>query len=533
MTGATVYLEEFDPLHRATGHVHRFYMCTHHGYSTRRGDALGDLSYVPLVEVAGDLRLAVTSYGETAGDTKVDVGETILSNRADWRLPFLVRDLTAGQWITITPGTRRPLSILKTDYVLGGRPLAILSIQRHAARATAKPLLTARTEMPEWPRSQVRLRPRDRALDFDAPVLAPSVTYGGTGGMDGVADLKDRTKEGCLGHVLSLEPTYLGEIGGKPTFSGNGGKPIEGYVVVRDAYAPLTEVTTGTPGGEQWRQDRSTGILTVGGSYRRITCEVKGDKSGGVWRSSVAALIRWGAVASGVLTEAEIEAADFDALAAAWPHPVGLWLPPGDTTTWRAAFDQLARSILADWLFSPQGKLRLIRIGPPAGPAKAVYRAGLNTPGLTARSATARQMPAKAALVRWGRNYSTASDDEVADIIKGDVRAFAGAEWREARTTDDAGVVAAYGALARVVERDTLLSTRAGADAVAAALRADAAQEWGLYDLPTEGDAADIALGDVVTVEDDIPGFETGRLATVLGRAFIHGGPLNSFVVRG
>lgn len=520
----TVFLVEVDARHVATGHLHRFYFSTG-PYQCRRTDTLADLAYAPLVEQAADVALTLSSYGDVATASAVTIGQTVLANRLDWqrRLPIRGRDLTAGGWVTLPAGTR-PLSALWTDYVLAGKRIAVYVGPSTGARdSDFTALCSVGQELPRLADGAIVLAPRDRALDYDAAMLVE--TYGGAGGLDGTADMTGRTKERCFGWVLSLEPTYLGVVGGYHTYSVNGGHPIEGVVRVRDGYVDLTEVS-GAPAAGQWRQDKTTGTFQLGGGAGLdpvaygLTCEVQGDKSGGVWRVTAADLIRWWATGhSGVLADpAGVDVAAITDLNAAAPYTLGLWLPVGDGTTVRAAMDQAAQSVLGFWLVNEADQLTVGRVLPAAGaPVRQLLR-GIDHMGLTPIERDGREMPAKAALVRVGRNYAPGDAATLDRNLTGDARSIATTEWRECRTADDAGVVAAYGAtIARVVERDTLLRFPADGDAVAALLLADAKVPRLTYQTQCTRLFADLRRLGVVSVVDTLPGAEAGKLLRIIG----------------
>lgn len=544
MTTPPLALVEVDLFHKATGHVHRFHFATG-PYTTQRGDTAPDVPYAPLVVQAADIKLTIASYGAAAGDTRVEVGETHLSNVV-WRdgMPDLVvYDVTADAWLTIPcPAGARPLSSVWTDYTIGGRPIRILIGPANGSRDTDfDTVLTSTMEMPEPERDTIILRPRDGALDFDTALLVdtyPGTDTEGAATLAGPANMKDVLRERCFGHVPSCSPTYLGKTAaGLHLFSVNGGHPIEGVVVVRDGYVDLEEVTSGTPAAGQWKQDKTTGIFVLGGDYFfGITCEVKGDKTGGVWRTTGADLIRFLATDhSGLKTTADLDSASFTAINAAAPYTLNLYLPAGATTTHREAYDLVTRSFRGGWLVDPLGRLAVVQVLPAAGSAVATLRKGVDHTGLVPLSpAEGRVMPAKAALIRFAQNHAPASDGDI-DVryVTADAKALAVTPWREARTADDAAVVAAYGANnARVVERETLITARPDAETEGLALRDDAKVPRPLYELPCTQLFPQLARLDLVLVYDDLPGFEAGKLVRIIGAHIDQRAQATTFTVR-
>ncbi|WP_431861344.1 hypothetical protein [Azospirillum sp.] len=542
---ALVWLMERDVVHLASGHVHRFYFATAPGYQCKRTDSTPDLVYVPLVDQAANLSVTVASYGEVAGDTRIEVGESRLMNTHDWQngIPIRYYDVTAGTWGVLPTGAR-PLNHLWTDYARAASRLAVLVGPETGSRdADFQTRFVVGEEMAALERTAIVLRPRDKALDFDTPLQVE--TYGGTGGVDGTADLGGKTKERCFGHVLSMEPTYLGivDLGDGPlhTYGTNGGHPIEGVVRFRDGYVDLTEVTSGVPTSGQWKQRKTTGMVQLGGSSGQnpvaygASCEVKGDKTGGVWRVTIADLIRfWATTHSGILSDpSQIDTAAFSALNAAAPYTIGKWLPAGSTDTLRTLFDEAVQSARAYWLMDETQKLSVGQILPASGTPVRTLRRGSDHMGLIPRDPSERKVPAKAALIRTGRNYAVADTATLDRNLTGDARNIATSEWRESRSTDDAGVVAAYGSnIARLIERDTLLRYAADGATEAAALRDDTKMPRYVYELPCAQYFTDVRRGDVVQVVDDLAGYESGGLLRVIGVQVNQRAKLSTFILR-
>lgn len=96
-----------------------------------------------------------------------------------------------------------------------------------------------------------------------------------------------------------------------------------------------------------------------------VTCSVQGDKFGGVYRNTVAALVRRIATGygkeDGRYTDADLDLMNLDAFEASHPQKVGLYIT--DNKTVKGAIDDLASSLGAQAIPSRLGKLRLIQIG--------------------------------------------------------------------------------------------------------------------------------------------------------------------------
>jgi hypothetical protein len=516
-TDPIVFLVEVDTKAKVGGAVTRRYYATPPGYQARRTDADPDRAYLPLVEQAGDVELSITSYGETTGQTQVAIGETVLSNRVDWRTKA------------------RPLNTILTNEVHAGGRIAVYAGPASGSRDTDFPAVFAgRMELEDPTRGTVILTPRDRALDFDTPIL--STTYAGTGGLEGTASMTGIRKERCVGHVLRLRPTYLGKISGRHVFSANGGNPIEGFVRVQDGGVDLTE-TAGVPTAGQWRQTKANGTFELGGNIAfEITCEVQGDKTGGTWRTTAGDLVRFMATTvSGLRTDpGDLDTASFTALNTAAPHKIGRWFPAGDETSYRQFFDEAVAAVRGYWLEGPDEKLSVGRVTPASGtPVRILARETDHRGAQPLSRSTGRETPVKQVTVRFAPNYAVSDEAALDRNVADDSRALLTRQWREEPTAVDTATAALYGTAARVLPAvETLLFERSAAATIGAELLADLKEVRRVYEVPCNRPFPDVKLLDVVQVFDDLPGFEAGKLLRIIGRRINQRASTYTFVGR-
>ncbi|NUB17468.1 hypothetical protein GAY28_37645 [Azospirillum brasilense] len=189
-----------------------------------------------------------------------------------------------------------------------------------------------------------------------------------------------------FGHAFQ-EPTYLGIIGGLHHWSHNGGHPIEDVPVFWDRAFRLTKRTTGTPAAGEFKTDPATGITVTGSRPPEPMCEVKGDKTGGVWRRYVGELAQHLAVTvGGKVPLARMDAVSVTTLDAV-PREVGYAIPTGSSPTLREALDKLLGSLARGyWIVTAEDLLTVGRLLAPAAPAARVYRRGSKKPGLRRRN---------------------------------------------------------------------------------------------------------------------------------------------------
>ncbi|QCO00439.1 hypothetical protein D3093_34880 (plasmid) [Azospirillum argentinense] len=507
----TIHLIELDAYHLASGHTHRWFLATKPGYRSGPGDTPASLPWLPLVGKPSDVSLSIASLGETMGATKVSFGSVELDNARDWQGSRLARvyDVTADAWVTVTLPPR-PLNPLLTDYALAGWPLTEKVIEEGAPYSTAQVVTRVTMEMPDpdSKRSTINLSVRGREADFDDPLLTEKYSTG-----DGES-LADRTKERTFGHCY-MEPTYLGIIGGLYHWSVNGGHPIEGVPNLWDRGFRMDPRATGTPASNEFKADPATGIIVTGSRPPEILCEVKGDKTGGVWRRYVGEVAQHLAVTvAGKVPPARMDTLSVAALDAV-PREVGYAIPTGSSPTLREALDKVLGSLARGyWIVTAEDLLTVGRLLAPAAPAARVYRRGVNTPGLTPRSTDSRGLPAKTVTLRYA-GLPKVTQTIVGDALDDDVKLHK-ALWREVTDTDVATATAYPGARSPTVE--TLLWDRAQAVAEQAEFLSELKQASRVYDLVAQDGAPGVDRRAVLQVFDDLAGYEAGRLVTVIGR---------------
>lgn len=504
-----VHLYELDAYHLASGHIHRWHLATAPGYRSRTDDTPAAVTWLPLVGQWASV--AVRAAGERGSGSQAQIDDLRLINvRASDDLPrwASVYDVTAGVWLRVELGDR-PLNPLLIGYVV--RRIVEKEVDTADSYAAASTIWQAKAGIIQLDRTELRLPIFDRQLDFDTPVQVEK--YAGTGGLEGPAELKDATKERCFGWHPIVVPTYLGIIGGKHTYSVNGGHPIEAIVRGWDKGSTLTLVS-GTPSAGQFSADLATGILTIGGSRPEdFRVEVKGDKSGGVWRRYIGEVIGYLATThGGIIGAANVAGMD------ATPRTVGVYLPTGDTTTHRDLYGKLTGSVArGHWYIDLTDTLVVGRLPAASSvtPERAYRRAAGSTPGLKPVP-DGQVTPAKQVIIRYAENPS--ATDQTAGATTADIVALWSKQWREVASETDATIAAAWGASARVEYIETALTVASEAAAEAPLWLAELSNPPQSYELQVRDGAPGLWIGEGVSVTDDIAGFETGATVVVSGR---------------
>lgn len=501
------HLYELLTYHTASGHLRVWYLCAgSEGYQSRADDTPSSVTWLPLVGQWAEV--IVQASGDAGGRAPKRDDLTLMNVRVSDALPRYanVHDVTAGTWLRVELGVR-PLNPLLTDHVI--QRVTEKEVEADAAYGTAVTVWSARAGMPALERTAIKLPLYDRQADFDTPVQ--TLRYAGTGGYEGPAELKDTLKEDALGHVPMASPTYLGIVGGLHRWGCSGGRPIEDVPRGWSLGVAVTK-TAGTPASNQYAVDLATGHIATAVKYEDFRVEVKGRKFAGVWKRHIGDLTAALAIEAGIVTAADAGGID------ATPRTVGVYLPAGDGRTHKDLYDKLVGSVARGrWYVGLDDGLVVTRLprAADAAPTRTYRRDTGGTPGLKplTRSNTP---PAKQVVLRYAETPNavtkTAPDATAADT------ALWVQPWRETASTTDAGIVAAYGAGAKVATIDTALTLEADAVAELPAWVAEKADPPQPYELKVRDGAPGLWIGGAVTVFDDIAGFETGGTLVIYGR---------------
>lgn len=182
-----------------------------------------------------------------------------------------------------------------------------------------------------------------------------------------------------------------------------------------------------------------------------LTCSVQGDKTGGIYRNTIAACVRllvtsYGK-ASDRFTDAEIDIANFDAFDLAHPQVVGLYM--AERTNVIEACHQFTGSVRAYLVPSRVGQLRLVKYGIPA-----VATASLTPSDYVVRTLRPlERIPARAAAkIGYCRNYTVQANLQTS--LPDEHKALFAAQWRTV-TAVDTGTRDRYKLTTEPVQEDT------------------------------------------------------------------------------
>ena len=215
-------------------------------------------------------------------------------------------------------------------FALAAAPITIYEIDPAVGTATA--VFKGIVDDFRNDREQLRLTAAVDVSPFQAAAM--TLTYAGTGGTEGPADLKNKVKPWCLGNPQGVEPVLIDVVNNVYQVSAYGA--IEGITAVYErassfgasfgdyaSYAAL--VSAGIPAG-RWGTCLAAGMIRIGApAYGVITADVQGDKPSGTWIRKTGEIINRICTNAGV-SGALIDSASLTALDADVARNISLYL---------------------------------------------------------------------------------------------------------------------------------------------------------------------------------------------------------------
>ncbi len=342
-----------------------------------------------------------------------------------------------------------------------------------------------------------------------------SARYGGTGGLDGAATVKDRPKPVALGRCFNVAPVFLGNVdlgdGALPTYQTHW-RAVAGHDAVRIRGAAQTGVG-GAPAVGQFRDWPAFGVFQIGSSPDGpVTADVRGDAVP-LYVGTTSAILRRLAQSLGPqLADSEVDGDAFGFADTDLPGEVG-WYQGGEAISAADAVSQIAAgsgAVLAG------GRAGVVRLFDPLASAPSQFE--LHMPWImdlqpVPLPATLRPLPRSVA-VAWRRNWSVMTDVPTS-LPAADRAQLAGASLGPARA--DSALITARVAQQRELAVPGLYWSEA--DALARAERYRAWLEAGprLFTLRTDRFLGVIESGDIGRISYPAFGLQSGVRCAVVG----------------
>ncbi len=383
----------------------------------------------------------------------------------------------------------------------------------------------------------VRIQLRDRSYVFEVP--AQSAIYGGTGNLDGDENLKGKRKPWALGECANVTPQPLSMTPAVPIYQVSGGRVLAVPAVYDRAialtpatvpdYATSTALLAATDGplgsgaaieAGEFATCLAEGLIRLGGTpLGLVTCDVKGDNTGGVYVDTTIAIIRRLAL----LADPTV-ALDAPALAAAeakTPAVIGYYLATGSEATYADVIADLIGGV-GGWAgHRRNGQFTASIFTAPTGGVPTAYYTNVEIVDIAReRLPEALDPPPWRQRATWGRNW-TVQDDLTEDPGTGltsDRLAFLREAYRVASSSEAAAaVIKSNHPLAQdPSERQAYFRDEAPAEAFTDDQLALFSQVWSLYRLELEGVPFIHDVGDIIHVTYPRWDLSNGRLLRIV-----------------
>lgn len=399
---------------------------------------------------------------------------------------------------------------LLRDYAIDGRPAALWLGRPTDPRSEFGLVFRGIVSVITGTLTRIRFSLSDGMAKLAAPIQ--TITYAGSGGAEGGADLKGKPKPLCYGKVWNIAPPLIDSV--NLIYQVHAGA-IQDVPAVYDRGVALVKVG-GAPAAGQYQVDTVNGTVKLGATPDgTVTCDVQGDASlsGFVDRTGDIALRILAQQAA--LTSNEIEPGSFGALNTDAPASVGIWIGT-ETRDIASVLDELLSGVGAFGGFSRYGLFTVGMVAAPDGdPALELTEEDIISLERTPLPAALEPVVWRT-MVGWQQNYTQQAD--LAASVSAARRTFA-AEPQRVAATEDAAIKSRH-----------LLAREYGPVRGLYAAEVDAQAEADrLFDLWSTGrapyriiarpKAMAIDIGGVAHVKHRRYGLDAGKAARVLGHA--------------
>lgn len=441
-------------------------------------------------------------------------------------------------------------TVLVTDK---GKRLSIGTSSTTAVLPAFGEIFSGVVEATEWSRNRVQLTIKDYRLRLAQPIQTEVYTgLGGSGGHEGLAGV---TKPLTFGRCRNVRPVLVDPVRQIYQFHDGEARAVD---IVRDSgvrltrhgtvktYAELEALEPPSSEGDgdfplgTWVAAPFAGCFRLAGQPAgAVTADVRG--SGGadelvetftdgtytsdgkgitvgatkIHARSCAGIIQRLLIDYAEMTTTEVQVSAFAQITRELPHPGGLYLPAGDTTTIATAIGALAQSIGCVLLRGRDGRYTLRKLAPPnPTPLMRVDNKMLDEQSLVRLSLPYRQ-PWGTIEVTYRRNWTPMSETDLVEATRPDERPWLlrdTAVWRE---TDErlTTIYPERGPL-RI---DSLLVNASDAEEVATRLQTVYAHGRAQYKANLRGVSYRLDLGDTIRLTSNRYGLSAGAQLMVTG----------------
>jgi hypothetical protein len=455
--GVNTYLVEIDHYNPDTSQVETLYVASRRIAPFPTGDPdRSNILYVPRVIDPGNFTRNMFRARELFGPSSTNGGAIVLAN-ADGALDSLARHGFDGRDLRVLFAEGEPTNWSGYTTVMLGTMEQVVFSYGSGRKSTMTVKVRDRQSLLETPAQTIRFL-GDNALPD---------------GVEGVADdLEGKVKPLCFGKCFNLTPSFVNTS--KLVFQIHTAE-INDVVAVYDRGVALTKGTSRGSLATLLSTNPTAGKFDYylgspsDGAYMRIetspagaiTCDVEGDKHGGTYRTQTADLIELIAKVYGGIDDADIDTAAVAALNTANSAEVGIYIDTEQTIT--SVLDALAASVGAWWSFTRLGVFTMGQFTAPTSTGPAIVRHELYELDHVTSANKEQALPNWEVALRYKKNYTTQSKDELAGLASTDAARVAFLEQEFRHVCFNANETLTLHPLSSTFHHETLLTTESDA----------------------------------------------------------------------
>jgi hypothetical protein len=377
------------------------------------------------------------------------------------------------------------------------------------------PILLGTVDRVGWSEGRIVLTLREKLQKLSEPLQ--SLTYAGTGGLEGTEAIQGLRKPLRFGPQFNIEPVLVKES--QQIYQWSSGA-VDGVDEVRDNGVALVSdgdvadiEAASAPSGGHYITQNSGGYIRLGGvPDGRITLDGRGDKTGGVYVSTTAEIAKRMATRVGLVDPADFDGASFSGFPDT--REVGIGFAAGEEVT---AGDAIARLLAGIWGWVSTTRQGTLRIGKFFAPEVMAPAVTITDDTLDEIEEESSLPPAWRVEIEYARNGTPQDSDALSDQLSAADRELYSQPFRLA-AYEDAAVKTTHKD-ARVVRIASYLASSTDAAALAQEIHGVLSVRRRTYRARVERQMfarqpADVA--DIISADSDL---STGRHLLILSMA--------------
>jgi hypothetical protein len=327
------------------------------------------------------------------------------------------------------------------EYSVDGRLVTVMLGLQDFVYDDFRPVFTGRATswLAEFNTLSVELRDQSYVLD----VTLQSATYGGTGGADGTSSLAGKPKPHCFGKCRFVTPVAVDPANLVYQFHWRSVQAVDAAydrantLTATTDYASYAALIAATLSIGEYATCLAEGMVRLGGKPSYLTLDVRGEAEGGYIDSTADIAKRMITGYGSELTDDNLDAATWDALADEVPGTIGVYFT--DSILISDAVSQVLGHCGAWWGADQDGMIVASILDEP-DPSDIAYTFDeANVKSINRVAPPDGTFPPRwRQRVGYQKTWTVHSSENIAPEVDADVTAVASEEYRVVSASDDA-----------------------------------------------------------------------------------------------